>query len=128
MDCPVCKDPMVVLELEAVEIDHCISCSGIWLDAGELELLLDSTAKKDEILSSFRIFKQTKEKKRVCPICLKKMEKVSCVRDEEVLIDRCEKGDGIWFDKGELREIIRKASLDKENRVLNLLQDMFQSR
>ena len=41
MDCPVCKDAMIVMELNEVEIDHCLSCSGIWLDAGELELLLE---------------------------------------------------------------------------------------
>ncbi len=40
MNCPVCKEPMIVLELDEVEIDHCISCGGIWLDAGELELLI----------------------------------------------------------------------------------------
>ena len=40
MDCPVCKNAMITLELEQVEVDHCLECRGIWLDAGELELLL----------------------------------------------------------------------------------------
>ena len=40
MDCPVCKNAMIALELAEVEIDHCTDCGGIWLDAGELELLL----------------------------------------------------------------------------------------
>ncbi len=40
MDCPVCKNAMITLELQEVEIDYCIDCGGIWLDAGELELLL----------------------------------------------------------------------------------------
>jgi hypothetical protein len=26
MDCPACREPMVVLELRDVEIDHCLSC------------------------------------------------------------------------------------------------------
>ena len=34
--CPKCKEPMVVFELEGIEIDHCVSCGGTWLDAGEL--------------------------------------------------------------------------------------------
>ena len=38
MDCPNCSDPMVVLEIEQVELDHCLSCGGVWLDAGELEM------------------------------------------------------------------------------------------
>ena len=55
MDCPVCKnEPMIVLELNDVEIDYCLSCKGIWLDTGELELLLESSAKT--LFSAFQIF------------------------------------------------------------------------
>ena len=46
MNCPVCKNPMVVLELDQIEIDHCLHCGGIWLDAGELELLLETEEDK----------------------------------------------------------------------------------
>ena len=41
MDCPVCRSAMIVLEIEEVEIDYCTDCAGIWLDAGELEVLLE---------------------------------------------------------------------------------------
>jgi len=34
MDCPVCKNAMITLELSEVEIDYCADCGGIWLDAG----------------------------------------------------------------------------------------------
>ena len=76
MDCPVCKDAMVVLELQDVEIDHCFGCGGIWLDAGELELLIDDSAKAADILVSFQEDKNCTEAKRKCPICYKKMDKV----------------------------------------------------
>ena len=33
---------MITLELEDVEIDFCCDCSGIWLDAGELDGLMDA--------------------------------------------------------------------------------------
>ena len=46
-------------------------------------------------------------------------------QDKKILIDECPKKDGLWFDLGELEEIIRMGSLDKENKVLNLLKDMF---
>ncbi len=42
MDCPVCKEPMIVLEYADVEVDFCVACEGVWLDAGELELLFGS--------------------------------------------------------------------------------------
>ncbi len=125
MDCPVCKEPMIVLELDEVEIDHCLACQGIWLDAGELELLLDDCEQKDNLLASFQLNKQTKEEKRRCPICLKKMQKVLCGTDKKVLIDKCRRNDGLWFDAGELHQIIDTSSIDKNNKVLNLLKDMF---
>ncbi len=125
MDCPMCKEPMIVLELNEVEIDHCISCGGIWLDAGELELLLEDSISKDKLLTSFEVERNTKEKNRRCPICLKKMEKILCGTDKKILIDKCRKNDGIWFDAGELNEVIEMGSFDKDNKVLNLLKDMF---
>jgi len=126
MNCPVCKnEPMVVLELKGVEIDYCLKCKGIWLDKGELELLLEGFESSRDVLTSFDLDKKSKEKKRKCPICLKKMEKVLCGRDKKVLIDRCPKGDGLWFDGGELETIISMGVVDKNNKVLELFNDMF---
>ena len=45
MDCPVCKNAMIVLELDEVEVDYCADCRGVWLDSGELELLLEEFAR-----------------------------------------------------------------------------------
>ena len=126
MDCPVCKnEPMIVLELNEVEIDYCLSCKGIWLDAGELELLLDSSTETIEFLNSFTIDDQTKEKKLKCPICNKKMEKILVIGDKKVRIDKCKANHGIWFDSGELEDILKMASFGKDDKVLILLKDMF---
>ncbi len=125
MDCPVCKEPMVVLELDQIEIDHCLSCSGIWLDAGELELLLEASEDKDQLLSSFEVDRAAKEKARKCPICRRRMEKVLCGTECKVRIDRCRKGDGLWFDVGELEQIVEMGSLGPDAKVLRLLADMF---
>jgi len=116
---------MIVLELNEVEIDHCLSCGGIWLDAGELELLLEDSEEKNNLLSSFEVDKNTKEKRRKCPICLKRMEKGLFGTDTKVRVDKCQRNDGIWFDAGELEEIIKMGSFDKNNKVLDLLKDMF---
>jgi Zn-finger nucleic acid-binding protein len=115
---------MVSLELNEVEIDRCFSCGGIWLDRGELELLLEDAAAREEFISSFKVDTSSTEKPRKCPICDKRMEKVLCGTDDKVLIDRCKRGDGIWLDRGELTEILEAASFGKDNRVLDLLKDM----
>ena len=74
MDCPVCKDAMITLERDEVEVDYCLSCSGIWLDAGELEMLLGDSSQAKTVLDSFKPDKSSEEKPRKCPICLKKMK------------------------------------------------------
>jgi Zn-finger nucleic acid-binding protein len=126
LNCPVCKnEPMIVLELNEVEIDYCLKCKGIWLDAGELELLLGSGAEATEFLNSFSNDNQSKEKKLKCPICNKKMEKALVIGDKKVTIDKCKNDHGIWFDSGELEDVLQMGSLGKDNKVLSLLKDMF---
>ncbi|MBI1977171.1 MAG: zf-TFIIB domain-containing protein [Candidatus Omnitrophica bacterium] len=122
MNCPVCREPMIVLEYDQVEIDHCVSCKGIWLDRGELELLLDNGEEGKHLLSSFQGEPNPKEKPRTCPICSKKMEVVLC---EDVQIDRCQAGDGLWFDLGELECIFRLSGLGGNTKVLEWLKHIF---
>jgi len=124
LNCPVCKEPMIVLELEQVEIDHCLSCEGIWLDAGELELLVQDEDAGKAFLASFTAAGPVAEKVRRCPICLKKMEKVNYADDPPIVIDRCRREHGLWFDKGELNRILELASGDQSS-VVRLLKDMF---
>lgn len=126
MDCPVCKTPMIVLELDQVEIDYCTECRGIWLDGGELEILLGDAAKADKVLHSFAPVKVS-EAPRKCPICLKKMQKVSVGTDsgKMVLIDECPKSHGLWFDRGELVDILKMGHFDKEGKVTGLLSELF---
>ena len=126
MDCPVCKNAMITLELEDVEIDHCTDCGGIWLDAGELELLLGNPEQAEQLLGSFKIDSECSEKPRKCPICDKKMQKIVVgPSTPPLLIDKCPRGDGLWFDKGELRDIFNRAQLDKDNKIQKLLADIF---
>jgi Zn-finger nucleic acid-binding protein len=126
MDCPDCKNAMITLELEGVEIDYCTNCGGIWLDAGELELLLGEPDKAKRLLNSFRIDSESTEKAKKCPICYKKMQKIVVGSSKPVLlIDKCRRGDGLWFDKGELQNIFDRAELDEDNKIQKLLNEIF---
>ena len=117
---------MITLELEEVEIDYCTDCGGIWLDAGELEELLGEPEKAAQLLDSFKADPNCAEKPRKCPICDKKMQKIVVGQSQPtLLIDKCAKGDGLWFDNGELHDIFDRAQLDENNQIQNLLADMF---
>jgi Zn-finger nucleic acid-binding protein len=126
MDCPVCDNAMITLELKDVEIDYCPGCGGIWLDAGELELLLGEPQRAKQLLKSFKIDSGSTERIRNCPICDKKMQKIVVGSSTPVLrIDKCRRGDGLWFDRGELSDICERAQLDEHNKIQELLNDMF---
>lgn len=127
MKCPRCKKAMVVLELRDVEVDHCLCCGGVWLDAGELELLLEGAEAAGVLLASFRLDESGEEKKIKCPLCARKMDKVFCGLKNKVRIDRCRNGDGIWFDRGELTEVLSMGRFEHDQRVLDLLKDVFRS-
>ena len=124
MNCPACKEPMIVLELNQVEIDYCDNCGGIWLDSGEIELLLNDSPTKDKIFSSLKLSAILKEKKIKCPFCRKKMDKVKIEAGDIVIIDKCKLNEGFWFDKNELQKIL-SGNLDADNPVIKQIQEMF---
>lgn len=138
MYCPVCKEPMIVVEHEKIELDYCTTCLGVWFDAGELALLLESL---DLDVGEFNVSdiltlpeKRIAEKKRRCPVCRKKMRKAAVGHEPEVVIDVCPRGEGIWFDGGEVGQVITQR-LDKSSakpgapdRVVNFLGEVFQAR
>ena len=128
MHCSTCSNENLVpvYTEQGVEIDYCPSCKGIWLDGGELELLLGDGDKSKALISSFNKSDESAEQPKRCPICNKKMEKVIVGQEQPtLLIDRCTKGEGLWFDKGELHNIINRAKLDEDNKIKQLLSDMF---
>ncbi|MCK4654024.1 MAG: zf-TFIIB domain-containing protein, partial [Candidatus Cloacimonetes bacterium] len=113
--------------LKGVEIDYCLNCKGIWLDSGELELLIGNDEETKEFLSSFVVIDTlTTERKVKCPICSKKMEKILVGDENKVRIDKCKNNDGLWFDSGELEEVLKISKLGKnDDKILVLLRDIF---
>jgi hypothetical protein len=128
MNCPVCKDSMVVLELEQVEIDYCTGCEGVWLDAGELELLLETEQERARLKSLLIEDNTIKEKSYQCPICSRKMKKVFVGEERKILIDKCKKNHGLWLDKGELKSVIELGSQNRDSKIIYLLTEMFESK
>jgi uncharacterized protein len=126
MRCVACKKPMVVLELEQVEIDYCLACSGIWLDSGELELLVDRPLSVQELFLSKATGQQSKRGSRKCPICRRRMNIMEIEAPKPVQIDHCSHDHGLWFDRGELEEIMGMLAGSVNSRVADLLHHMFQ--
>lgn len=120
----------MALELHEVEIDHCLACRGIWLDSGELELLIQDSPGGDGFVRSLNRC-ESAEKKRKCPICKKQMEKVTTGPNfsretiRPVTVDRCPEKDGLWCDAGELEAMLEISGQDRPSKVLDLLKEIF---
>ncbi|NLM97795.1 MAG: zf-TFIIB domain-containing protein [Halanaerobiaceae bacterium] len=130
MKCCRCKEEMIVMELHNIEADYCVDCGGIWLDEGELELLLHGEISYDDLAGKFEREHEIEESTLECPHCGELMEKLLFEAEEKdgkrtITIDQCLKHHGLWFDKGELRDVVNYLVLDEENRIIKLLNDMF---
>ncbi len=105
MICPACREEMIVVEYNKIELDVCVQCNGVWFDAEELGLLFETLhLRVDEL--GLSPAKKTAEKARKCPYCRKRMNKVMIGPGERVMIDRCARSHGLWFDGGELDVIV----------------------
>lgn len=122
MRCPACKETLVVLEHQLVEVDHCIACGGIWLDKGELNLLAGA-----EQASAAARTQQGGASKRKCPECDRRMHTVSSSGDVTVPYEICTRCHGMWFDRGELHAILGGASSTLPTATEQWLRDVFGS-
>ena len=44
MMCPIDRTPLTMSERQGIEIDYCPTCSGVWLDRGELDKIIERSA------------------------------------------------------------------------------------
>jgi len=116
---------MIVLEVDKVEIDHCTACGGVWLDAGELELLLEDATNKEDLARTLVELTEGRARKRRCPICARKLSKVMYGPERDLELDRCPRGHGIWFDRDELCRALQLGRFEKGRPVYDILNDIF---
>jgi uncharacterized protein len=134
MRCPIDKKDMIVVEHQKIELDYCLQCNGVWFDAQELELLVESFRKQGAQIANTGLLTpqaaNVKESPRQCPICAKKMDKVWLGKEPRVLIDSCPQGHGLWFDGGELHQVLcQLAPSDKKGSpdIISFLGDTFKA-
>ena len=109
--CPKCDVQLFKLLFKEIEVDFCERCRGLWLDAGELEALLEQTgAAKDDPLLEFQKMpgEVVRGLKLFCPQCDQTLRVITVKRDghSPLQLERCPRGHGLWFDAQELRRLL----------------------
>jgi Zn-finger nucleic acid-binding protein len=113
MLCPRDNTELTVEHHDGIEVDHCQTCNGRWLDHHELDLLeatVDSTP--EERRATVQYARRGSELK--CPVCSKQMTAFN-YRAYDLEIDTCPEEHGFWLDAGEngrVRDIIAERVRD----------------
>ena len=117
MICPVCKSNMIDVEYNRIELDYCTVCRGVWFDTEELELLIESMGLEEAGLAVDKITDSP--------------EAETSEKGRKVIIDVCRRGDGLWFDGGEVGQLIKQlinkpqARGDSQQQVITFLGEVF---
>ncbi len=126
--CPSCGKPLIALEFEGIEIDHCTSCLGTWLDAGELEDMTRlAGVEPGELSRAMDTAVSHRRGDKKCPRCERRLDLIAVHEGAEIELDRCPHGHGLWFDQGELKEIISTAAGDEEASVARFFAEIYRS-
>ena len=114
---------LVILEVEDVELDVCVQKHGLWFDAQELGQLFEKFGVPEDLQDLEHRLEKLPHAgpRRYCPRCRGRMEPVRAPNAPETLIlDRCPRGHGLWFDRGELEALLEclLVESDEELRML----------
>ncbi len=124
--CPACGVSMVAFQLEGVEIDHCAGCRGTWLDSGELETLcLLSGSPAGGLTAALHAVRDGRRTSRRCPRCPRRLRAIQAGPSPSVILDRCPRGHGLWFDRGEMEEVMGAFTAGEEGVVAGFFAELF---
>ena len=84
---------------KGIEVDHCPTCNGRWLDHHELDQL-EALAAPDEDTRKAMVEYAKRPSELKCPVCEKQMRSFN-YRAYNLEIDTCEDEHGFWLDAGE---------------------------
>ena len=106
MRCPKCRSDMVQIDVQGTEVDRCSVCSGIWLDAGEIDVLRNKQAAAIVDTGSasqgkgYNLIDQYR-----CPRCGGEMNRTVDEQQRHIWYETCNDCSGSFFDAGELLDL-----------------------
>ena len=105
--CPRDNSALVETQIHGIEVDHCSTCNGRWLDHHELDDL-EATRVSAEGVRRATIRYADRQSDLLCPVCQRQMSAFN-YRGYDLELDVCEEEHGFWLDAGEdgrVRDII----------------------
>jgi uncharacterized protein len=107
MACPKCQAPMSVVMAGEVAADRCTACAGVWLDALELDKLLEARKTARHVDVGVEADRQTlpRQKTYLCPRDRSHLIVLTDRSQRHVKYESCTVCGGIFLDAGELTDL-----------------------
>jgi Zn-finger nucleic acid-binding protein len=107
--CPRCQSQLVARQYAETSVDECDQCGGLFLAPATM----DRVTQARDLPTGLRLALPKRQARREaavkyvhCPVCRKLMNRQAFGRISGVVVDVC-KSHGVWFDAGELSEVIQ---------------------
>jgi Zn-finger nucleic acid-binding protein len=132
--CPKCDVPLFILHFKDIEIDFCHRCQGLWLDAGELEALMEQTgADTHDPLLKFQQQSgiQPNGRPHFCPRCDVALREIQVGHSgtPRLTLDKCPRGHGLWFDADELQQLLSMFPPESgTKKTIDYLNELFSTK
>jgi Zn-finger nucleic acid-binding protein len=100
---------MEIVTIMGVVVDRCVDSGGLWLDAGELEQLIEAAKNSTASLKDFIALAPSLSSTatvtggKPSPVTAKPMNQDKVLG---VAIDRCPESGGVWLDASELQRLL----------------------
>ncbi len=129
--CIKCNSPQEPIVILGVEIDRCINCGGLWLDAGELkELVARRPAPGSDEQLEAKIAQLSRVRptggaapsdvdvvNRACPAC---RGKLIIATFGDASIEQCNACYGVFVDRGELAKAMKLVNSGEATTIMAL--------
>jgi len=114
--CPHCDQALQTIQLqldEALFIERCTDCFGLFFDLGEIEALLNHAVNEVHAINLAhldnvnidRYQKKQPVKYIKCPVCREFMRRTNFAQKSGVIVDSC-RAHGLWLDSGEVTHLM----------------------
>jgi uncharacterized protein len=114
MKCPKCKSDMETIAIEAVQIDRCKDCKGLWFDEFELsELKAVKGAESVDTGDTAKGKKLNKQERIICPKCKAPMIRMVDKDQSHIWYETCDVCGGSFLDAGEFKDMKKINFLDR---------------
>lgn len=139
MHCPCCNQDLQTTSYEHISIFTCPKCQGIWLDESQLNTIVVKRENQFPLKEITTAIDKSEagipdaevSKKLQCPECSQQMRSTNYNYSSGIILNVCPQGDGLWFDKDELKKLEMfmeywedKEAENKQN-YLNMLKQTF---